>query len=409
MSDHELTLKKTLSRASAIALFSVIFALVLAVGAQAQTVSGIYGFPGYNFGAGGLVADSAGNLYGATVMGSTANDTCGNYCGTVFELTPNGSGWSAATIYNFTGTTDGASPSTGLVFDTKGNLYGATSTTIYRLSPATGGGWTETTLYTFSGKSDGAFPTGPLAVDAAGNVYGTTDLGGSFAGSCSAPGCGVAFKLSPKADGSWTETVLHTFTGGSDGAYPVGGLTFVGQKLYGATGEGGTLSQCFAVGCGVVFELVPSSTGWREFVLHSFSGGSDGSNPFGTLVADSAGNLFGTAGKVAFELSNSSGVWEETVLHRFRGDAVGFPAGGVVLDAAGNIFGESDSAYCQSFINFCGAVYELSKSGGWNASAHYRFGNNPSGDLLLDAAGNIFGIDNGPSETGNSGVFEITP
>jgi len=388
----------------------VIIATAISVPAQAQPVTVVYGLPGYNFGAGGLVADAAGSLYGTTVMGSTGNCIYGDQCGTVFELSPTTSGWSAAVIYNFTGVNDGASPSTGLIFDTKGNLYGATPTTIYQLSPSSGGSWTETTLYTFTGKSDGAFPTGPLAVDATGNVYGTTNRGGSFAGACSTNGCGVAFKLSPNADGSYTETVLHTFTGGSDGATAVGGLMLLGQNLYGATAGGGSLSHCSGTGCGVIFELVPSSTGWKEFVLHSFSGGLDGAQPFGTLVADSSGNLFGAASNVAFELTRSAGRWQEKVLHRFKADGVGIPAGGVVLDAAGNLFGESDSAYCNSFISACGVVYKLSNScGGWRVGIPYRIGDNPSGDLLVDAAGHVFGISNGPSEIGNSAVFEVTP
>jgi hypothetical protein len=409
MPDHKLSFQQRLSHNTIMAVAALSLALVLATSVHAQPVKGIYGLPGYNFGAGGLIADAAGNLYGTAELGSTGNCIYGDQCGVVFELSPSASGWNPTVIYNFTGVTDGASPTTGVVFDNKGNLYGATPNTIYRLSPASGGNWAESTLYTFTGKSDGAFPTGPLAIDAAGNVYGTTNWGGSFSGSCSPNGCGVAFKLSPNADGSYTETTLHTFTGGSDGAIPVGGVMFVGQNLYGATAGGGTVSHCTS-GCGVIFELVPSSSGWKEFVLHSFSGGSDGSNPLGTLVADSTGNLFGTTQRVAFELSHSSGKWQETVLYHFKADAVGYPAGGVVLDTAGNIYGESNSAYCQSFISSCGTAYELSNSSsGWTVSAHYRFGNNPSGDLLLDAAGNIFVISNGPSEIGSSVVFEITP
>ena len=294
MPNHELSFHQQLSRTPTLAVATLSLALVLAAALHAEPVKVVYGLPGYNFGAGGLIADAAGNLYGTAQLGSTGNCIYGDQCGVVFELSPSGSGWNSTIIYNFTGVTDGASPSTGLIFDTKGNLYGATTSTIYRLSPASSGGWTETTLYTFSGKSDGAFPTGPLAVDAAGNVYGTTNWGGSFSGSCSANGCGVAFKLSPNADGSYTETTLHTFTGGADGAIPVGGVLLLGQNLYGATSSGGSLSHCSGSGCGVIFELIPGSSNSKEFVLHSFSGGSDGSNPLGTLVANSSGNLFGT-------------------------------------------------------------------------------------------------------------------
>ena len=402
--------KPQISRALSVAVALLAIYVGASTKAWAQNVATIYPLPGYNFSSGGLVADAAGNLFGGALDGST-NCIPGDLCGMVFELSPTASGWNPTIIYNFTGATDGGAPTTEIVFDTKGNLYGASPSTIFRLSPSSGGSWSETTLYTFTGKSDGAFPTGPLAVDAAGNVYGTTSWGGSFAGSCSPNGCGVAFELSPNADGTYTETVLHTFTGGIDGRGPVGGVTLLGESLYGATGQGGNLSKCSAAGCGVIFKLRPSATGWQETVLHSFSGGADGANPFGRLVADSNGNLFGIARQLAFELTHASGRWQETVLHRFTSDAVGLPVGGVVLGAAGNLFGESDSGSCSSFISPCGVVYELSHTGnGWSVSASYQLGQSaPSGDLLLNRAGDIFGIENGPSETGVSGVFEIRP
>lgn len=397
---------------------SVVLALTtaLAIVAPAQTVEGIYGFYGYNFAYGGMIADSAGNLYGTTQLGGTGGCKA-NGCGSVFELSPAGSGWTLTTIYSFMGTTDGANPATGLAFDTKGNLYGTTPTTVFRLSPASGGGWTETTLHTFTGQSDGGTPAGPLVLDATGNLYGSTSYGGTLSGICGRSGCGVVYELSPNSDGSWQETVLHSFTGGTDGAYPVGGLTLADGDLYGAAYLGGNLTGCTGTGCGVVFELSPASSGWKETVLHSFNGAADGAGPQSGLAVNSAGNLFGTTSNlytrpVAFKLSRSRG-WKETILHSFTGSDDGSaPVGPLSLDAAGNVFGESTApSWCNSFIISCGVVFKLSSSnGGWQVSALYKLGFvQPSGGLLLDAVGDIFGIDNGPTETGNSEVFEIIP
>jgi uncharacterized repeat protein (TIGR03803 family) len=167
---------------------------------------------------------------------------------------------------------------------------------------------TETVLHSFTG-SDGAFPLAGLIADSAGNLYGTTVSGGT--GGCSqGAGCGVVFKVSP----SGTETVLYSFTGGSDGAFPEAGLIADrAGNLYGTTNRGG------GSGGGVVFKLSSSGT---ETVLYSFTGGSDGRNPQAGLIADSAGNLYGTTegggsgNGVVFKLSLGG---TETVLHSFTG------------------------------------------------------------------------------------------
>ncbi len=251
----------------------------------------------------GLVADAAGNLYGTADGG-----TC---CGLVFRLSPNGSGgWQETVLYDFSGTPDG-NPLSPLIFDAAGNLYGTISVggsnnaycqklsgcgVVFELSPTASGPWTETILYTFNGSTDGSSPQSGLTFDSAGNLYGTAVQGGNLTG-CNSLGCGVIFKLSPSGS-TWTETVLHAFTGRGDGGSPVTAVTLdAAGNVYGGTVFGGNLSDCGGGGCGVVFKLAPSSTkGWTETVLHFFSGGYDGKATEGVpLTFEPDGNLYGTA------------------------------------------------------------------------------------------------------------------
>ena len=221
----------------------------------------------------GLIADSSGNLYGTTQSGGASGGH-----GVVFKLSPSGT---ETVLHTFTGGSDGGIPRAGLIADTGGNLYGTTAGggasnagTVFKLSPS----GTETVLYSFTG-SDGSGPFAGLIADSSGNLYGTTQSGGASGGH------GVVFKLSPGG----TETVLYSFTGGSDGGTPRAGLIADSSgNLYGTTQFGGP--GCGGVGCGVVFKLSPSGT---ETVLYSFTG-SDGSGPFPGLIADSSGNLYGT-------------------------------------------------------------------------------------------------------------------
>ncbi|HEY5048888.1 MAG TPA: choice-of-anchor tandem repeat GloVer-containing protein [Rhizomicrobium sp.] len=237
----------------------------------------------------GLAQDSAGNLYG---VGSGGNPNCsgGAGCGLVFKVAPDGTD---TTLYEFQGGSDGAFPSSPLIKDKAGNFYGTTAYggggtacggqpplgcgTVFKLTPD----GAETILYAFSGGSDGGLPAARVAMDSAGNLYGTTYGGGAFQ-------YGVIFKLTPAG----VETVLYSFAGGSDGWSPgaVGFLNGSGN-LYGTTNWGGG-TGCGGFGCGTVFSLAPDGT---ETILHSFTGGTDGGVPDGALTADKAGNLYGTA------------------------------------------------------------------------------------------------------------------
>jgi uncharacterized repeat protein (TIGR03803 family) len=245
-------------------------------------------------------------------------------------------------LHSFNGS-DGSHPQAGLIFDAAGNLYGTTYGggasgygTVFKLTPNADGSWTESVLHSFNG-SDGSSPFAGLIFDAAGNLYGTTSLGGGS-------NFGTVFKLTPNADGSWAESVLHSFIG-SDGSYPLAGLIFdAAGNLYGTTEFGG--SGCGGSGCGVVFKLTPNADGsWTESVLRRF-GGTRAKCPEAGLIFDGAGNLYGTASSgnrdygAAFKLSpNLDGSWAYSLIHVFQGNPAANPLGGLVLGSGGTLYG----------------------------------------------------------------------
>jgi uncharacterized repeat protein (TIGR03803 family) len=343
---------------------------------------------------GGLIMDAAGNLYGVTAYGGTGNcKLLGNLygCGTVYELSPpqqQGGAWTETILYSFPTAEQGYLPNGNLVFDSAGNLYGATEfgggrgTTcndfyeycgaVFELSPpkTKGGKWTEKVLHAFAGGTDGANPNGGLVLDSNGVVYGTTYSGGNQ--SCQYKdeiGCGTAFELKQptKKGGAWAERHLHVFTAGSDGANPNGGLILdANGALYG-TGEGGANR-----GQGIVFRLKGKGGGrWEDTTLYDFPGnGQDGSSPLAGLILDAKGSLWGTAsggGTVGdgtvFRLRPVGKSWAFAVLHAFTGNPDGsWPASSLIFDAAGNLFGTTEqSGTGQACGNYgCGTVFEVS-------------------------------------------------
>lgn len=329
----------------------------------------IYTFAGGNDGTsprGGMVLDSAGNLYGVTFGGGQQG------CGTVFELTPNEKGpWAESVIYSFACGTDGANPRAALILDKLGNLYGTTSAggdescpggcgTVFQLSPYGEGNWAETVLHRFAGGEDGYMPFGGVVLDWSGHLYGTAALGGKY-------GRGIVFRLTPGRRGEWRETVLHHFKGGNDGALPAAGLALFAGTLYGTTYSGGSPACGLIDGCGSVFQLTRGSEGqWQEKVILAFSG-SDGIESFATPVLDQAGNIYGTTFEggggpctvcgTAFELTPVQGKWTETVLHDFGATLTdaGTPEAGVILDSRGHLFGTSSLGGS----NGNGTVYEI--------------------------------------------------
>ncbi len=403
----------TLRRALALASLSMLLAALPLSAASSETV--LYSF---NKGAhgqspnGGLVLDAKGNLFGTTSQGGILHNNCGTSgCGTVFKVTAAGV---ESVLHSFTGTSgDGSIPATGLVQDASGNLYGVTVAggngghgTIFKVTSA----GAETVLYKFTGLSDGATPDAGLMRDAKGNLYGTTFGGGLKAQ-------GAVFELTPAG----LENALFSFNG-SDGALPKSTLIEAGGTFYGTASAGGGAAACVG-GCGVVFQLTPNGT---QTILHTFTGGADGAFPVGSLVRDAQGNLYGTAtngGRLnkacptgcgtVYKLAPGPGAtWTFTVLHKFTGEGDGYyPAGGLVQDPKGNLYGLTGGNTCWG--NTCaGSLYEVTPAG--VETVLYKFkgttdGQFPSGALVLDAEGNLYGTTYLGGAYGYGTVFKVTP
>jgi uncharacterized repeat protein (TIGR03803 family) len=293
---------------------------------------------------GALIADETGNLYGGTAGGGSGTTGCYEGCGTLYMISKGGG---ESVLYSFQGGADGISPLGPLLRDDYGNLYGVTEAGA-GTGCATGNGCgavfkftphgAETVLYGFQGGSDGDFPEGGLIADNSGNLFGVTVEGGNYIGSeCSEAGCGIVFEVQPNG----AKTTLYAFQGGNDGANPFGGLIAdASGNLYGSTFNGGGCSANSG-DCGTVFKVAP---GGSESVLYAFQGGNDGMFPEGNLVADGSGNLYGTtsyggafgAGTV-FEVSPNG---HETILYSFRGGSDGAnPEAGLVMDKKGDLYG----------------------------------------------------------------------
>jgi uncharacterized repeat protein (TIGR03803 family) len=400
------------------ALTILVSSLTGASGAATSTYKILHVFEGAKNPSGGLTWDGGGNLYGTTMFGG-AHDA-----GTVFKLKPNPDGtWTSRILHSFRGE-DGRNPGAGVIFDAAGNLYGTTNWggaccgVVFKLAPKPDGTWTESVLYRFTGGADGLRPLARLVFDAAGNLYGTTSNGGASGLGCDTnPGCGVVFKLTPEPDGTWRESVLDTFTG-ANGLYPVAGLLFDATgNLYGTTVIGGDLTCLSGAGCGVVFKLTPNPDGtWTETVLHSFTGG-DGAEPYAGLVFDAAGDLYGTTSwggayyGVVFKLApRADGTWKESVLHSFTGSD-GAGSSTLIFDAAGNLYGTAGGGIGCAQAG-CGVVFKLTPTAsGWTERVLHFFkgyGQYPSGPVIFDQVGNLYGT--AYSGSNNYGlVFEITP
>jgi uncharacterized repeat protein (TIGR03803 family) len=410
----------------------------------------------------GLAMDANGNLYGTTLRGGIG--TCGEGCGVVFKLTKNSkSRVTYRVIHSFVGAfSDGGNPFGAPIVDSAGNVYGTTTIggkgdcgIVYRLSPTAGGDYKETILHSFNKfnkrNDDGCSPESYLVSDAAGNLYGTTNTGGGGGvnGTFCDNGCGSVFKLAPNGDGTYTESVIHSFPGtkgNKDGRNPVGGLVFDSAgNLWGSTPGGGS------VGNGTVFELTPDSDGtYTESTLYSFTGASTGFEPNTDLVIDKAGNLYGTATNGGLNKANGAvfkvtpqpgGGVKESIIHTFaRCNATVCPDGvspfnGLTIDANGVLYGTvflggGATNQCGAPPAFgCGVVYKLTPNakGKFTETILYRFqgfadGAKPEDDrLVIDASGNIFGTateggnsiacpSNGEFDPGGCGVvFEVTP
>ena len=373
-----------------------------------------------------LIADKAGVLYGTTIYG-------GYGYGVVFKMAPDKNGkWTQTVIYTFNIYSSpgyyGTQTTASLALDGSGNLYLTTATAgclnscgvqlVSELLPNADGTWRAQTVYVFGENSsnDGSLPLAGVIVDSAGSLYGTTERGG-------ANGFGTVYELTSFGSNQWSETILYNFTGGTDGGYPTGSLTFdAAGNLYGTSTVGGT-GPCagggrnVVYGCGVVFELTakinPDGTR-NEIILHSFTG-LDGSFPGANVIFDRDGNLLGTtpvgpgpnnAGTVFKMKPIAGGGWDFKTVYTFAGGLDGqTPSGGLVQGADGLFYGTTrrggDSNSCQYG---CGTVFELTPGSGfaWKERIIHHFsgsathpygvdGEFPAAGVVFDGYGNLYG------------------
>jgi uncharacterized repeat protein (TIGR03803 family) len=396
------------SKATAIAAFSVAAILAATSPAPATTFTVLHTFTNGADGANplaGLTVDSSGDLFG------TAQNGGAGY-GTAFELKRLARGWQFDVLHTFASGTDGAAPIARLMPGPQGRLYGTTSQGV------SGGGGVfdlaatpktfprkETQLYAFASPGNGYSPTsGDLTFDTAGNIYGTTTSGGIYNG-------GTVFKLTHVRSG-WKESVLYNFGQVGDGSVPYAGV--IGDaagNLYGTTSAGGS------AGDGTVFELTPKGLGYTETILHSFQGQSDGLVPYSGLTADSAGNIYGAAtdggtagGGTIFMLSPSGGGWTFSPIFSAPGWGISGPFRTPYVDASGNVFG---TTHCDGLYS-SGSAYELVRSGGtYTYTSLHDFTGGADGQYVFanpvfDAHGNMYGT----TQVGGSGygvVWEVSP
>jgi uncharacterized repeat protein (TIGR03803 family) len=389
---------------------------------QAQAFSVIHNFTGGADGQNpfaGVTVGPSGILYGTAANGGAYG------VGTVFKLSQVNSSWVSSPLYEFTGVSGGAFPLGGVVIGPNGALYGTTFGvletfgTVFELTPQPTFCrtvlcyWNETVLHTFTGIPGGAGPQAEnLVFDSSGNIYGTTGGGGMY-------NSGVTFELT-HSGGGYTESILHSFGNGTDGRSPVASVVFdTAGNVYGTTLLGGTGSPQVCQGsCGTVYQLVPSNGGWVENVLVNFDV-TNGKHPYGDLIIDGSGNLYGTTGSggqngggVVYKLVPSGGGFTYSVLYSFSSCG---SKGGLAMDAAGNLFGVCYSGgntggACGSMG--CGWVYELtncSQSCVANDLHDFSYsdGSAPFGGPVLDANHNLYGTAISGGTSGYGVVWEI--
>ena len=419
-------------QAGAVTLALVVVCAATIIGAsaaQAQTFSVLHYFTGGLDGGGptgGVIVGPSGVLYGTAGGGGPYGD------GTVFKLIQVNSSWILYPLYEFS-RSGGATPLGGVVIGANGALYGTTFSSagadgdgvVFELRPpltvckAFLCYWNETVLHAFTGSPDGASPqVENLAFDHAGNIYGTTQQGGMYGG-------GIAFELTPST-GGYTESILHNFGNGTDGSGPSAGVVLdTAGNVYGTTpfGGTGTPEECGST-CGTVYQLMPSNGGWVENVLVNFNN-TNGRGPYGNLIIDASGNLYGTTisggqiggqngDGVVFKLTPSGGGFTYSALYTFSSCN---PAGGVVMNAAGNFFGAcgTGGAYQNGWIfelTNCSQTCGVIDLHDFNGSD----GTQPQASPVLDANGNLYGttteggiVNDFPCYEGCGVVWEITP
>jgi uncharacterized repeat protein (TIGR03803 family) len=318
-------------------------------------------------------------------------------------------------LHSFTGEPDGANPASSLAYDGKGNFYGTTVSgglhnggTVFELSPNDNGGWNETLTYSFCSRGGDKCSDGAAPYSSL--IF--DSLGNLYATASGggAHGYGVVFELI-SAGGKWKEKVLYSFAGGTDGANPLAGLIMdTAGNLYGTTPNGGTET---GTGTGTVFELSPSGGGWTEQVIYDLNITTCGIRPNAAgLAMDHTGNIFGAVSSIAFELSpNGDGGWNPAVIHTFSGPPDGACAvGTVVLSSTGNLYGATYSGGRKGN----GVIYRLLlEKKGWSEDILHSFGGkgdglNPGAGIVFDQEGNIYGTTIfGGGLPGYGAIFEL--
>jgi uncharacterized repeat protein (TIGR03803 family) len=395
---------------------TAVFALSLAA-ATASTTNVIFSFSEDDgeYADTDLETDNAGNIYGTTVLGGDFGS------GTVFKLSHTPNGWVQTVLYSFTSGTDGGEPYKGVTLDHQGNLYGTAVAggsgnceggcgVVYKLTNS-GGTWTQTVIHAFTGGDDGSGPGARVTLDPSGNdIYGMTPTAGAY-------GLGTIYKIHREHNGTYTFSVIHAFTGGADGATgSAGRMILRHDRLYGAATAGGTY------GSGVVFELSHKGPeGWNFRTIYSFRGQPDGSFPYGALLFGHMGHIYGTTyyggangiGAV-YELSpRPMGEWNESVLYSFQDNGTdgNSPISNLVADHARNLYGTTSEGGSGS-----GTIFKLSPVGNiqWIETVVHPFQGPPDGafpydGMVVDRFGNYYGATVHGGDSDNGAIYKFTP
>jgi hypothetical protein len=386
-----------------------------------------------------VVADSSGDLFGETSQGGNPSSDGG--CGSVFELTPSGTQYTQVLLHRFRNNPDGCGPSGGLTIDSHGAIYGTTefggrtgagAGTVFKLTPA-GSGYNYSVLYRFKDHRDGARPVGGVLINKDGFLYGATQYGASYACAKNTEGCGTVYSLIPSGSHHYTESILHVFTGGRDGLLPGAGLATDNYgALYGTTTAGGGAGS---IGVGTVFKVTLTDSGPFERVIHSFGGGHDGAHPVAPVIVERNGTVIGTTlyggsddanctvegygGNcgLIFRLTPSGSTYRETVLYQFRGGSDGSQPAAPVIDDHGTLYGTTtDGATGFPCRHECGTIFALQPSG--QRYAHvvlFRFNSQagwfPRAGLTVDG-GAVYGttyFQGRERHYAGGTVFKLTP
>ncbi len=416
-------------RMAAALLVGIAFVATAIAAAAAQTFTVIHNFNGTDGSQpfAGVTRDTAGNLYGTTQYGGILSCDSGGVpgCGVAYKLRPFNSGWLFSVLYQFQGNEGNFLPTdpgnitlapNGVPFGPQVMGGSGFDGLIYNLQPPVtapanaNAPWSYTVDHVFGMGNDGGGPS-QVTFDPAGNIFGTA-IGGGIGNS------GVVYELTP-SNGGWTETILYSFLGGSDGNEPDAVSLDESGNIFGLTRAGGDSACGDNNGCGTIYELTRSGSGWTKTILHVFEEATDGSTP-GPLLRDSAGNLYGvtamatSGGGTIWELSPSNGGWVFNVLYTLPGRAgtlslVFRP----VMDASGALYGVNN--YIGA--NNVGSVYKLAPSnGGWTYADLHDFGSLPNqtdgcfprGPVALDPTGNIYGTTQQCGEGGGV-IYEVSP